>query len=98
MYSFQGVLLVQENRKESCLTYYIYKTPKRRQNHGSCSATMLSLLGSMHVAWLNFQEELETAARDVECTTLEPKKLLSSRGIAAKPGIVLHMYCALNRC
>ncbi len=56
------------------------KTPKRRQNHVSCSTTRwLSLHGSMHGRGLDTfcQEELATAARDVECTTLGPMKLLS---------------------
>ncbi len=56
------------------------KTPKRRQNHGSCSTTRwLSLHGWVHGRSLDTfcQEELATAARDVECTTLGPRQLLS---------------------
>ncbi len=55
------------------------KTTKRRQNHGSCSTTRwLSL--RVHGRGLDTfyqEEELATAARDVECTTLGPRKLLS---------------------
>ncbi len=50
------------------------KTPKRRQNHGSCSTTRWPL--RVHGRGLDTfcQEELATAARVVECTTLGPIK------------------------
>ncbi len=47
------------------------KTLKRRQKHRSCSAFMGSWV------WFRDNEELATPVRDVECTTLKPRELLS---------------------
>ncbi len=76
--AFQDFSFVRKVSKQKGAMLDGTKTPKRRQNHGSCMPyNKMAKSPRVHGRGLDTfcQEELATAARDVECTTLGPRKL-----------------------